>query len=162
MGQNPQSSQQEFEKIIRDTLETFKTDLPVWVEFESSYLGTLQMPKFLLQKFSEAKIISINREREKRIQRIVETYAKHSIDELLTATSKLKKRLSPKKYRLARKSIKEKDFETAVSILITYYDRVYENAMKDDRNLFLGEVYLKSNDIDENTSQVLGSYYKTL
>lgn len=162
IAKKQQPSQEAFEEEIIKTLTRFKADKVIWVEYESTYLGTLQIPDQLFHKMSQSKMLILNLDRDDRINRIVESYAQHSNTELLEASSKLKKKLSLKKYRLARKSIINQDYKTAASIFLTYYDKVYENRLKDDRNPFLGEIALKSNTNNDNADQILANYKSTL
>ena len=162
LGRNAQPEQEDFDQLVQKKLATYSEDKPVWVEYESNYLGKLQIPDELYQSMLNSDMLILQLEREKRIDRIVKSYAEFETDELLTATHKLKKKLSSKKYRLARKSIQEKDFKTAVSIFLTYYDKVYENQLKTSKNHILGELNLEGNNAEEFVSQVLKFYQSYL
>ncbi len=130
LGGKQQLSQEVFEQAIKERLDSFHPDRPVWVEYESNYLGRLQIPGWLLNEMSRGKMIVLIVSAEKRIKRIIRTYSEHPVDKLLNAASKIRHKLNPKKYRRIRRSIMEQDYETAVSLLLTYYDRIYENALK--------------------------------
>ena len=151
----PQPSQEDFELMIREKLAGFKTELPVWVEFESTYLGKLQIPDFLIQEMNRGKMIIINLERQKRIHRIIDSYSKYSTDELLAAMLKVKKKLSQKKYRRARQSIRQHDFQSAVSVLLVYYDKIYENGLQKSGCEILGTITLTGNDVEQHAYQVM-------
>jgi tRNA 2-selenouridine synthase len=161
LGKGIQPPQEVFEEEIRKKLDTFTSAAPVWVEYESSYLGKLQIPDFLLSEMERGKMMVIACERQLRIQRIINEYSKHLPDELLAALSKVKKKLSRKKYRTVRKSILEQDFQTAVSILITYYDKIYERGFKQSNLEILGNFSLEGEENQHHAERLL-TFYKTL
>jgi tRNA 2-selenouridine synthase len=158
LGQPQQPSQLEFEKSIHLSLEEFNPDFPVWVEYESSYLGSLQIPVFLVHKLNKSKAIIIELDKEERVNRIIASYAKYSEEELLEATAKLKKKLSQKKYRVARKSIRDRDFTKAVSIIMSYYDKVYDHGLESSEMLVIGKLKLTGNNSLEDADQVVNCY----
>jgi len=158
LGKNPQPSQDEFEKKIQEKLSGFNPKLPVWVEYESNYLGKLQIPDYLIQEMSRSKMIVIDLERQQRVLRIIEGYAQYSNKELSAAISKVKKKLSQKKYRRTRQAIRQQDFQSAVSVLLTYYDKVYENGRKNSKCELLGKLILTGKEVDQHANQLLDFY----
>ena len=161
LGKFIQPPQDVFEEEIKKKLESFQTTRPVWVEYETSYLGKLQIPDELRELMKHGKLVVITCEQQVRIQRIIDEYAKHPTDELLAALLKVKKKLGRKKYRKARESIREQDFQTAASILITYYDKVYENGLKQSNLEILGNLNLEGTASLHHAAQLL-TFYKTL
>ena len=160
LGKNAQPAQDVFEEMIREKLIDFDPKLPVWVEYESNYLGKLQIPDYLVQEMSRAKMIVVDLERQQRILRIIARYSQYSVDELLATISKVKKKLSQKKYRRARQSIRQQDFQAAVSVLLNYYDTIYENGLKRSNCEVLGELMLKGNTVDEYANHLLDFYHR--
>lgn len=159
LGKNPQPSQDEFEKMIHKKLSGFSPKLPVWIEYESNYLGYLQIPDYLFQEMSRAKMIVIDIERQQRVIRIIEGYTQYSKEELLAATSKVKKKLSQKKYRRARQAIRQQDYQSAISALLTYYDKVYENGLKNSKCELLGKLILTGKEVKQHANQLLDFYH---
>lgn len=159
LGKTTQPGQSEFDEQIGKKLEIFNSDLPVWVEYESDYLGNLQIPEFLKHQIGSGKMIVIKLERDYRIERIVRSYSKHPIDDLLTAVRKIKSKLSEKKYRLARKCIREKDFSKAASIILTYYDKIYENGLNASSCEIVGKINLIGTDSADHANQVLDLFH---
>ena len=144
--------------MIREKLSGFNPKLPVWIEYESNYLGKLQIPDYLIQEMSRAKMIVIELERQQRVLRTIEGYAQYSTKELLAAISKVKKRLSQKKYRRTQQAIRQQDFQSAVSVLLTYYDKVYENGLKNSKCELLGKLILTGKEVDQHANQLLDFY----
>lgn len=161
LGKNQQPAQEDFEQTIREKMSRFNPELPVWVEYESNYLGKLQLTDELVRDMKQGKMIVVDIERQARIQRIIDSYSKHPIDELLAAVSKVKKKLSQKKYRRTRQSIRQQDFQSAVSVLINYYDKIYENGLKNTKYEILGQLFLKGNEPKEQAIQLLNFYNTT-
>jgi tRNA 2-selenouridine synthase len=160
LGREKQPNQETFNRLIKEKLRSFSEDKPVWMEYESNYIGKLQIPDEIDQKMLMSDMLVLRLEKENRIDRIVEMYADYETEELLGVTHKLKKKLSPKKYRLARRSILQKDYKTAASIFLTYYDKIYENQLKILQTKVVGEVQLTGNSTEEFADQVF-SFYQT-
>lgn len=149
-----QPSQSEFETKLWEEINSFDPSRPVWVEYETGYLGKLQIPGPLLETLRKSEMLIIQRDRLIRIRRIIDEYATLGQEALLSAAQKLKKKMSAQKYRLLRRSIKNEDFETAVSILLTYYDKVYENGMREGQFRILAEIELPDTE-PENIARLL-------
>ena len=155
LGGKQQPRQEDFESEIKNMLASFRTDRPVWVEYESNYLGRLQIPGSLMNEMSRGKLIVVDVPKERRIDRIVRTYSEYSIDKLLDAVAKIKRKLSPAKYHLVRRSIEERDYETAVSLLLAYYDRIYQNALKRTNSCVLAEIEISGNSAEDDAEKIL-------
>jgi len=155
LGGKQQPRQEDFESEIKNMLASFRTDRPVWVEYESNYLGRLQIPGSLMNEMSRGKLIVVDVPKERRIDRIVRIYSEYPIDKLLDAVAKIKRKLSPAKYRLVRRSIEERDYETAVSLLLAYYDRIYENALKRTNSCVLAEIEISGNSAEDDAEKIL-------
>ena len=157
-----QPAQEEFEEEIRKQLALFSPDKKVWVEYESGYIGRLQIPQDLANALRSAPVIIVRLERDLRIQRLVNEYSVFVKEDLLGAAAKIKKKLSHKKYRLLRRSISEKDYHTAASILLTWYDKVYENGRLNQGADVLMEVELNGAGAESGADLLLDGFRKLL
>lgn len=156
-----QPDQEAFDKMLDFELSSFHSDKPVWVEFESNYLGNIRIPESLFNQFQKSKMIVIEVERKDRIEKIVDDYQEIERDELLASTQKIKKKVSPKKYRFIRKKIKDDEYHLAVSAIISYYDRIYENALAEKSEQVLGLLRMNSKNTAKKAETIL-SFYKSL
>ena len=159
--ESQQPVQEEFERQITEKLKTFNADKPVWVEYESTYLGRLQIPTFVLQGMNAGKMVILEVPKEKRIQRLVRTYARYPKEKLLEALSKVKSKFSLRKYRFVRRCIRENDFDTAVSAVLSYYDRIYENGLKKTGCEIIAKIDLKGETVEDDCSIVQAYVYKS-
>ena len=91
-----QPDQKSFEELIIKSFDSLDNKKPVWTEFESAYLGKLQVPAELQHKLMNSDMVLVRRNRSERINRIVREYSVHGKDKLLAGSKKLKKKLSAK------------------------------------------------------------------
>ncbi len=155
-----QPDQDSFFKQIESRLESFDPKIQIWVEYEGSYIGKLQLPEPLNSRIRQSDLIHIKMCRDLRISRIIDEYAQFGVESLLASATKLKKHMSGKKYHLLRKSIKNEDYNTAVSVLLSYYDRIYLNGMKAADFKVIGELELLSERPGENARQIINYYHE--
>ena len=157
LGGKQQPRQEDFEAEIKNKLASFRPARPVWVEYESNYLGRLQIPGSLKNEMSRAKLIVVNAPKERRVDRIVRTYSEYPISELLDAVAKIKRKISPANYRQVKRSIEEGDYKTAVLLLLVYYDRIYENGLKRTTNPILTEIEISGDSAEDDAEKILDS-----
>jgi tRNA 2-selenouridine synthase len=161
LGKETQCSQTTFEHRINTQLNSFTANEPVFTEYESGYLGRLQIPEYIMEKIHNGKMIVLLRDKVERIQRIIAAYSIHSTEDLLGATAKIKNKLSRGKYRMVRRLIRDREFGHAVPILLSYYDRIYQNCLKHSKNEMLDTLRLEGTNIDNDTERILDALQLT-
>ena len=159
MGDDQQPTQEEFETGIKSILYNYSSDRPVWVEFESNYLGRLHIPVWLIREMEQGEMIVVYAPLEQRIKRIVSIYSKIPNDELLNALSKIKKKFNHRKYLMIKRSIEEHDYGTAASFLLTYYDRIYENALKRSPMPILVQMKISGSSAKDDANKIYEEIY---
>lgn len=125
-----QPSQEQFENDLAVELSTFALDKPLWVEDESSPLGSCQIPKYLLARMQESTLFVVQATEDERITRIVEEYSANGQEALISATERLKKALGGERAGRIRDSLVANDLVTAVRQLLPYYDERYRRVLQ--------------------------------
>ncbi|MEM6270346.1 MAG: tRNA 2-selenouridine(34) synthase MnmH [Bacteroidota bacterium] len=103
----------------------------LWIEDESRAIGKLHIHADLWQQMKQADLYLIELPIEVRIARLIEDYGDFPKSELLDSVAKIKRRLGGLRYAEVTEAIQKDDAETAVRILLEYYDRSYRYANKD-------------------------------
>jgi tRNA 2-selenouridine synthase len=155
LGQPPQPSSEHFANLLFNEWKKINSDLPVWLEDESSNIGTVFMPDTFYNNMQEYPAIILLLEIRKRLPRLIEEYSSYPPEMLRGSIQKISKRLGGDNTRDAMNAIDRGDFEKAVEITLKYYDKTYMYGIrrKPARNLIFVET--DSDDIDYNAGKVL-------
>ena len=127
LGQNEQASQEQFENNLARTLFYISTQHPYfWIEDESQRIGTNMLPISFFKNMRNSVCYFIDIPFESRLQFIVEAYGRFAIADLIAATLRIQKRLGGLETKTAVNFLVENNVEAAFSILLKYYDKVYQ------------------------------------
>ena len=128
-----QPSQEMFENELAMTLHTITKatigDKLIWVEDESQRIGLLNLPNAFYKTIVASPLYFLNVPFNCRIEWIVESYGKYTIEELINAIVRIKKRLGGQDTKNAINALVEGDLITCFSILLNYYDKYYAKGL---------------------------------
>lgn len=147
IGLSNQPSQKYFESLLFDTLNGFGEDEKIiFTEGESSKIGSIQLPKILIEKISSGRKIIIEDEINSRIKRIKRDYNLSDRDEIYKSLLEIKKFISPEREKLYLEKFQEGDYDFLIrDLLINYYDPHYKkNYSKDDLHLANDSAVIKN------------------
>lgn len=125
LGEEPQTSQEQFENDLALCLSKIKATKRCWIENESRMIGTNIIPTGLWNQMKNAIVISIGLPLEERLKFLVKEYGKFSREELIEAIERIGKKLGGQHVKRAIDSIAIRDYETAFGICLVYYDKTY-------------------------------------
>ena len=125
LGQEKQPTNEQFENNLFQAWQKPDLNLPVWIEDESRGIGTVSIPEPLYNKIRQSIVIFLDVEKEIRITRLVKEYALFDPALLEAAILRINKKLGGLNTKLAIEALRNKDFNTVASILLTYYDKAY-------------------------------------
>ena len=128
-----QPSQKLFETRLYESLFNIDQTKPVFVESESSKIGSLHLPKQLFQSLIDARAVAVDCERSKRARYSVERY-----NHLVEAPENTKSLIEQLAFRHGRQRIndwlhliaEQQWIELAESLLEHHYDPAYEHSQK--------------------------------
>ena len=125
LGEEPQPSQEQFENELASHFSKIDATKKVWVENESRRIGTPVIPPGFWEQMKNALVVSIDLPTEERVNYLVSEYGKFSKEELITATTRIGKKLGGQHVKRAIQAIEEGDLKTAFEICLVYYDKTY-------------------------------------
>ncbi len=152
LGQGPQPSAEMFEnrlamelyrgiplpEIITNDNGYAKADNEhIWIEDESMHVGSVGIPKAFWNQMRESNLFFIDIPFEERLKNIVARYGKYEKPELETCILKIQKRLGGLETKSALQSLKENRIQECFSILLRYYDKLYNVSLHNRENLAL-------------------------
>ncbi|MFQ9998911.1 MAG: tRNA 2-selenouridine synthase, partial [Anaerococcus obesiensis] len=133
-GLKNQPSQKMFESLLFDKLKSFDNS-PVFVECESSKIGSVNIPKSLKQKYNSSHHqVMINSSLENRIDRIKCDYLKNpnALEDIKKGINYLSKYIGKDNSSILIDKLEDKDYDYVIESLITkYYDQSYAVKKKD-------------------------------
>ena len=162
LGQENQPTNEQFENNLFQAWQKLDLNLPVWIEDESRGIGTVSIPEPLYNKIRQSIVIFLDVEKEIRITRLVKEYALFDPALLEDAILRINKKLGGLNTKLAIEALFNKDFNTAASILLTYYDKAYLKglSMREQKKVF--KLELKEDNPALNTQLVVEYAHKIL
>ncbi|MFN2396443.1 MAG: tRNA 2-selenouridine(34) synthase MnmH [Bacteroidales bacterium] len=125
IGEIPQPTNEQFENDIAAQWLSFDPYKPVWVEDESRFIGRVWLPDPLYDAKQKALTLCVEMPKELRIQRLIKDYAGFPKEQLIQSIEKIGKRIGWNNLKLAVKAIETGDFEAAIDITLSYYDKTY-------------------------------------
>ncbi len=139
IGEQPATTKN-FEANILDSISNLDLSKSIFVEAESRRIGKLSIPNPIWQKMCKADQIVIEAPLEVRVQRMIDRYVfpqnKLLLDELVSATEKLKRFFSNKRYAEVLLLLKQEKYQDYWSILLAeHYDGLYSKAIKTRKTL---------------------------
>jgi tRNA 2-selenouridine synthase len=143
------NSQKQFESLVFESLKARKSDL-VFVEGESKRIGRVIIPEFLFQTMEAGKHIMVEADIDLRVKNILDEYVGKNNDEIIDALNLLRKHINSKKIDEYIEMIKSDNFEEVIrSLMIKYYDPMYENKQYD----FAGVI--QNNNIIKTSEEII-------
>lgn len=125
LGQPPQPTTEQFENLLALELAEIDRSKTLWLENESSKIGTVKIPDSIFYKMRSADVIEIDVSVDRRVENIIRGYASFPQNELKEATERIEKKLGNKRMNDALNYLTEKDFANWIKILLEYYDKAY-------------------------------------
>jgi len=132
VGLGERVSQKQFESYVYDSLRNRTSDT-IFVEGESSRIGNIVVPHYIMEHMREGRHILAEGSINKRAERIVAEYTQkeNSKSDIIASLKKLGKHISAKRIEEYTRSVEEgKYLAVAEDLMIRYYDPMYENELK--------------------------------
>jgi len=126
LGLPPQPTTEQFENLIAMQWAKFGPDRPVWIEAESRGIGRCRVPIGVFAQMMQAPILQVARPRSERLALLVEMYGIADIQELITATDRIRKRLGGLRTQQAIDLLQQKQLAAAFDVILDYYDKTYQ------------------------------------
>lgn len=161
LGLGSQPSNEQFENLMALQLYLFtKTDKDktIWVESESSCIGSAAVHHHFFDQMKEAECIHLNMPKEMRLKNLLKEYGRFDKELLKASTLKIKKRLGGLETTRTLEFLEAGDFEKAFEILLNYYDKLYAKSSY-FQNPFM-EIDLTEEDSVKNAEKIMTSLHE--
>ena len=126
LGMQEQPSNEQFENMIAEKLNSFRFSNNIFVEAESANIGKCKIPHEFFNQMKNSKRIEIIRSESNRLDELIHTYSVFKKEELQESVLRIKKRLGPQRTKIALESINNEKWELVCRSVLDYYDKCYE------------------------------------
>jgi len=126
LGMKEQPTNEQFENIIAEKLNSFKFSNNIFVEAESANIGKCKIPHEFFKQMKHSRRIEIIRSETNRLDELINTYSVFKKEELKESVLRIKKRLGPQRTKIALESINNEKWDLVCRSVLDYYDKCYE------------------------------------
>jgi len=130
LGLPPQPSSEHYENLLAMELRQLRGAREIWLEAESSQVGRCRIPAGLWRQMRQAPVLEVRRPLQQRLDHLVAIYGVQDPDALAEATRRIARRLGPQRTATALEAIEQRDWRTACSQMLDYYDRCYDHELQ--------------------------------
>jgi len=129
LGLPPQPGNEQFISDIGWKICGMKKGQRIWVEDESSMIGSLHLPEVVLARLSTSPFVYLKTDFERRIQELVREYGQQTRAELEGAFRKIARKIGGQYLNLALDALHEGRLDEAAAIALRYYDKAYAQSL---------------------------------
>ncbi|HEY3403656.1 MAG TPA: tRNA 2-selenouridine(34) synthase MnmH [Ohtaekwangia sp.] len=136
----PQPTTEQFQNELFE--EIIKLDLSkrIWIEDESIAVGKIFLPEPLWRQMNASAVVELQVDKTTRIERLVAEYGIADKSEFLKAMEKIIKKLGGQHFNAAREKLLAGDMSSTIDILLTYYDKAYNNGLIKKQNRIVSRI----------------------
>jgi len=154
LGQEKQPTSEHFANLLHDELRNNNPDQRLFVEDESHNIGTVNVPEDFFRLMKEAPVIALMPDIKTRLPRLREEYGVFESGRLIESIEKISRKLGGDNTKKAVNAILENDLDTAIEIVLRYYDKAYRFGLSQKKEEKIVYVESPSNDPKENAIKV--------
>ena len=126
LGMKEQPSNEQFENMIAEKLNSFRCSNNIFVEAESANIGKCKIPHEFFNQMNNSRRIEIIRSESNRLDELIDTYSVFKKEELQESVLRIKKRLGPQRTKIALESINNEKWDLVCRSVLDYYDKCYD------------------------------------
>lgn len=130
IGLGKQPTTEQFQNDLFEVISAMDLSRRIWVEDESVAIGHVFLPEHFWKQIRSAPIMRIQVEKAVRIKNLVDGYGTADRSVLLEAMKKITKKLGGQHFNTASEKLLAGDLAATADILLTYYDKAYDNGLK--------------------------------
>ncbi|MCH8569249.1 MAG: tRNA 2-selenouridine(34) synthase MnmH [Balneolales bacterium] len=161
IGESAQPTTEQFQNEVIAKVLALDTSRPVYVEDESITIGQVVLPDELFGAMGASPWIELQVPKADRVKRLVSYYGNADPRVLAEGIGRVKKKLGGIETREALDALSTGELDEVASILLTYYDRMYQKGIKRKNPHCLGAVSVKDGRMDEAAAQILNMQMET-
>lgn len=155
LGQKNQHHNEQFENDIGEKWLEFDLKKPIWIEDEGKSIGRNYVPEELFLQMRRSPVIKIEHPLEERIKRLMKEYAGFDKNLLIQKVENIRKRLGGLDTQKAVSAIENNDLETAIKIVLNYYDQAYLYGLSKRNESTVTSLFLEKDEQESNVQSII-------
>ncbi len=128
IGQAAPPSTEQFENMLFAELDRLKDTSRIWIEDEGNRIGTVVVPPPFVNLLKKSTAIFLDMKPTGRVANLMSDYGDLSPERLVESVQAIRKRLGFDLAQQAKEAIESGQIQTAIEIVLAYYDRTYSHA----------------------------------
>ncbi len=153
----PQPTSEHFGNLLFSAINKSHNGKPLWIEDESSNIGTVFLPEKFYLNMQESPTIVLLMDIETRLPRLLEEYSCYPADVLASSVERIRRRMGGDNASAAISAIRRGDFASAIRIVLRYYDKSYLHGLKSKHENRIIYVNSQTDNVEENASRILSA-----
>ncbi|MFM8492929.1 MAG: tRNA 2-selenouridine(34) synthase MnmH [Bacteroidota bacterium] len=129
LGLPPQPGNEQFISEIGMMMCGMKQRGRIWVEDESSMIGSLHLPEVIVGRLASSPFVYLKTHSERRIHELVHEYGQQARAELEGAFRKIARKIGGQYLNLALEALNAGRLDEAAAIALRYYDKAYAQSL---------------------------------
>lgn len=129
LGESPQPTQAQFENALAMAWRASDPERPLWLEDESRMVGKRVLPEAIWTQKQDARFHVIEVPEAERVRHLCEVYGGFPPEALERCVDAIRSRLGGGRTKATIEAIHGGDFAEACRIILSYYDRTYQNCL---------------------------------
>ncbi|MGL5318380.1 MAG: tRNA 2-selenouridine(34) synthase MnmH [Bacteroidales bacterium] len=154
LGQEAQPTTEHFINLLHHAFRQFDPERIVWCEGESHAIGKVFIPKELFEKMQTAPFIYLTLPIDVRLKRLVKEYGEFTTEQLSESFRRIERRLGGQHLKAAICYLEEGNIIEAARIGLHYYDRSYDKAIEEKRNVTC-RMEVETDDPEQTANELL-------
>lgn len=129
LGLSPQPGNEQFISDIGWAISGMKRGRRIWVEDESSMIGSLHLPEIVVGRLSSSRFVYLQTDPRRRIRELVDEYGHLPKWELEDSFRKISRKIGGQYLNKALEALNGDRLDEAAGIALRYYDRAYARSL---------------------------------
>lgn len=150
LGQQPQTTNEQFENNLLYEWLSLDISKPIWLEDESHSIGSNWIPDELFSIMRKALVIKMELDKSFRIQRLMTEYASFDNNKLEECILKIGRKLGGQNVNKALESLENDNLSDVADITLSYYDKSYNFGLDKREKKTVYPVNLKTDNPKKN------------
>ncbi len=155
LGQLPQPSSEHFANLLFADLYSKNADAATWLEDESKNIGTVFLPDGFYNAMQRSPVIALMMNIDTRLPRLIAEYTTFPKEAITASIIRISKRLGGDKTKSALDAIGKSDYETAIRIVLEYYDKAYNYGLSKRKKGQIIFVETDTDNVEVNASRII-------
>jgi tRNA 2-selenouridine synthase len=151
----PQPTTEQFQNNLFEEILSFDLTRRIWIEDESIAIGKIFLPAELWQRMSVSPVIELEVDKTIRVGRLVKEYGEANQQEFLQAMTGIVKKLGGQHFNAAKEKLLSGDMASTIEILLTYYDKAYQNNLSKKKQYIQTKALWAGNSVDQFVTDLL-------